>query len=284
MAVPAEYGGRRCNGQDLARGELSGRQDGVDSRVPCASYLPDRRGFLSWPGASRQGQAHREDRRRIEPHAPVRRAAPVMAALQQIDRAARGDRVDSPARAQAIAQAICRIGERRPLTGRLRARSCAASRRKPNRTPCTSPAAILARGRIGFRTEPLAPVRPQSRPVGRAGAGPVERSGGRVDSRIPRASYLSDRRGRLSWPGATGRTWHTVRSDDGQRTPCTSAIPGHDPLDALAARPRQPVRRGNPLRRSRVRRRSRPGMRCHPKTSLWEPSRASRRVLASGLR
>jgi hypothetical protein len=56
----------------------------------------------------------------------------------------------------------------------------------------------------------------QSRPAGRAGAGPVERSGGRVDSRIPRASYLSERRRRLSWLGATGRAWHTVRPDDGQ--------------------------------------------------------------------
>jgi hypothetical protein len=77
---------------------------------PVHPICPVAGSFSPGPELRRQGQAHREDRRRIEPHAPLRRAAPVMTTLQQIDRAAREGRVDSPARAQAI----CRIGERRP--------------------------------------------------------------------------------------------------------------------------------------------------------------------------
>jgi hypothetical protein len=34
---------------------------GVDSRAPCASYLPDRRELFSWLGAGRRDQVHHED-------------------------------------------------------------------------------------------------------------------------------------------------------------------------------------------------------------------------------
>jgi hypothetical protein len=119
------------------------------------SFSPD-------PELRRQDQAYREDRRRIEPHAPVRRAAPVMATLRQIVRAAREGRVDSPARAQAV----CRIGERRP-SGRAPAsqvlriiaaeteydpmHQCAGGpgarpERISDRTPCTCTRMVPARG------------------------------------------------------------------------------------------------------------------------------------------
>jgi len=50
----------------------------------------------------------------------------------------------------------------------------------------------------------------------RAGTGSVKRTQDRIASRVPRASYLPDRRARLSWPGATGRTRRTVMTGGGQ--------------------------------------------------------------------
>jgi hypothetical protein len=87
-----------------------------------------------------------------------------MAALQQIDRAAREGRVDSPARAQAI----CPDRRTPPLwPGACEPGPAHRRSGKPNRTPCTSALAILARGRSGFRTEPHAPVRGRFRLAGR---------------------------------------------------------------------------------------------------------------------
>jgi hypothetical protein len=147
-----------------AQGDRAAGEAALILAYPVHPICPIAGSFSPDPELRRQGQTHREDRRRIEPPAPVRRAAPVRAALQQIDRAAREGRVDSPARAQAI----CRTGERCP-SGRVPAGQvlrivCGGNRIRPH-APVRR--RILARGRAGFRTEPLAPVRRQFRLAGR---------------------------------------------------------------------------------------------------------------------